>query len=163
MTVLERAKVLLGFARYWTMSFLRGIPEDRYTWQPWAGANHVTWTLGHLMVTDNWILKTLGGADRDPDGRLAAIYGMGSRPEPDAARYLPPEELKRAMAAARQELLQFAEQMSEEELLRPNEGDLQRFAPDRVGMLYSLAWHEGMHGGQLTAIRKALGLPPIIG
>jgi hypothetical protein len=30
-----------------------------------------------------------------------------------------------------------------------------------AGLLFRLVWHEGMHYGQLTVIRKSLGLQPV--
>ena len=53
--------------------------------------------------------------------------------------------------------------MSETDLLKSTEGDMAQFAADVAGVLFTLAWHEGMHAGQIVAIRKTLGLKPVMG
>ena len=163
MAILERAQAALAFARQRTMDYLRDFPEDKYTHQPWPGANHVAWALGHLMVTDNWVLTTFGGANRDPDGKLSELYGMGSRPTDEPARYASPADLRGQLERVQAELLRHVERMGEAELLQPCAGELAEFAPDKLGLLFQMAWHEGMHAGQIVAIRKALGLAPVMG
>jgi hypothetical protein len=34
-----------------------------------------------------------------------------------------------------------------------------KFASDPLDMIIKIAWHEGLHAGQVANIRKALGLP----
>ncbi len=41
--------------------------------------------------------------------------------------------------------------------------DLQSFAPSHAALIPTIAWHEGMHIGQLTVIRKSLSLDPVFG
>jgi hypothetical protein len=36
------------------------------------------------------------------------------------------------------------------------------FADTKMDLLYKLAWHDGWHLGQLTTLRKFLGLPGLL-
>jgi hypothetical protein len=41
--------------------------------------------------------------------------------------------------------------------------DYEMFAANYCGLASSLAWHEGMHAGQLTMLRRDIGLGPKFG
>ena len=163
MDIKSRAKGYLDFTRQGTLKYLEGIPEGKYTYQPWAGANHVLWNLGHIAATDMFAIAALKGASGFPTGPYDSIFGMGSTPVDDPSKYPPIKEVRDYLDGQRRELLALLERKSEADLLKPTEGDMAQFAPDAAGVLFSLGWHEGMHAGQIVAIRKALGLKPIMG
>ena len=48
--------------------------------------------------------------------------------------------------------------MSDDQLASPLPEDFKTFAPSLAALPSSIAWHEGMHSGQLTMIRKSLGI-----
>jgi hypothetical protein len=48
-------------------------------------------------------------------------------------------------------------------LTSPLPKELETFARSYGGMMCSIAWHEGVHAGQLTVVRKSLGLAPKFG
>ena len=51
--------------------------------------------------------------------------------------------------------------LTDEQLAGPPPEGFQKFAPTLGNILMRLLWHEGMHYGQLTVIRKSLGLAPV--
>ena len=67
------------------------------------------------------------------------------------------------MERSRKALYDWIESLDEEQLMTPLPGDWSRFAPNNVGVLAALAWHEGLHAGQLSAVRRELGLPSSMG
>ena len=161
MTLKERAKGLLNLSREWTLKYLEGIPEDKYTHQPWPGANHVLWTLGHLAETDAYVSHFLRGTPEEyKPGKYAELFGMGSTPVDDPTKYPPSAEIRDHLTRCREELLATVEGMSEADLLKPAPEDF--FAPDLIGTMFTVPWHEAMHAGQIVALRKALGLKPIM-
>jgi hypothetical protein len=163
MDIKTRAKAYLDFTRQWTLNYLEGIPEDKLTHQPWPGANHVLWNLGHIGASDTFGIAALKGATDLPTGPYDSIFGMGSTPVDDRSKYPPIKEVRDYVDGQRRELLALLGGMSEADLLKPTEGDMAQFAPDTAGVLFTLAWHEGVHAGQIVAIRKTLGLKPIMG
>jgi len=163
MDIKARARTHLDFTRSWTLNYLEGIPEDKYTFQPWPGANHVLWTLGHIAASDEFGIVALKGSTDFSMGPYAQQFGMGSTPVDDPSKYPPMKQVREYLDSQRRELLTLLDKVSEAELLLPTEGDLAQFAPDLAGIPFSLAWHEGMHAGQMVAIRKALGLKPVMG
>jgi hypothetical protein len=53
--------------------------------------------------------------------------------------------------------------MTESEAFMPCVGDSHGLASNRIEVIDRNAWHEGWHSGQLSSLRKALGLPGIMG
>jgi len=51
--------------------------------------------------------------------------------------------------------------LSDAELLEPIEGEAAQFAANRAVLMSSLAFHEGVHMGQVSVARRAAGLPPM--
>jgi len=161
MTLKERAQGFMDLSREWTLKYLQGIPADKYTYQPWPGANHVLWTLGHLAETDRYITHVLRGAPEEyTPGKYGDLFGMASTPLDDPTKYPTPAEIKDYLARCREELRAALEGRSEADLFKPAPEGF--FAPDLIGAMFTVPWHEGMHAGQITAIRKALGLKPIM-
>ena len=51
--------------------------------------------------------------------------------------------------------------MSDAQLRSPLPEGFTGFATSFAALMSSLAWHEGLHTGQLTVVRKSLGLEPL--
>ena len=62
---------------------------------------------------------------------------------------------------ARQNVLDWYHSLSEPELLVPLPDQLKQIAANRLCLIARLAVHESSHGGQLTVVRKSLGLTPV--
>lgn len=137
------------------------IPREHFLHQPFPGANHALWTLGHLATVDQFFLKTV--ADRDPAlfERYATMFFAKSTPSPNAGDYPPIDAVREYFDASRKAFRDWIESLDDERLTAPLPPEQQRFAPNLAGLLLRLLWHEGMHYGQLTVLRKSLGLAPV--
>ena len=60
----------------------------------------------------------------------------------------------------RESLLTSISDMSDADLAQLLSEDIRWYAVDGLALLFKLCWHEGMHAGQITAVRKSLGLGP---
>ncbi len=161
-SVLELGLRGLRFARTATLGLLKDIPEDKFLLQPAPKANHVLWILGHLAWTDDYFLQELAEQKSALPDDWSARFGMKSEPSPDRSRYPDVETVRTHLHARREAWLAWYGQRSPAELATPFTGELAGFAPNLGGLAHSLAWHEGLHGGQITVVRKALGLPPAL-
>ena len=72
-------------------------------------------------------------------------------------------ELLETMSSARRELVDWITSLPESKLADPVPEPYREFAPDYLSVPTTLTWHEGFHAGQLSAIRRSLGLPRIFG
>ena len=123
--------------------------------------NHPLWIVGHLAHTNEFPAQLLGVEYKAPDG-WDKLFGMKSVPVDDASKY--PDlatllaELDKGVAAVTPALASItpdalAAPMPDEQFrqMMPTVGD---------GLAFILASHFAMHLGQLSAWRRACGMPP---
>jgi uncharacterized damage-inducible protein DinB len=60
-------------------------------------------------------------------------------------------------------LLRAAQAMSDADGLSTTATDSGGFVKNRLDVLHKCAWHEGWHQGQISSLRRALGLPSVMG
>jgi len=137
------------------------IPADQFVHQPCPGANHALWTLGHLATVNQYFLKSLAGRDGALFEKHKAMFFAKSQPSPDVASYPPIDVVRDYFKTSRAAFRSWVESLSDEQLTGPTPAEFQKFAPTLGNILMRLMWHEGMHYGQLTVIRKSLGLAPV--
>lgn len=144
-----------------TLGLLEDIPPDRWCWQPLPGFNHAAWVAMHIALADDWGPTSLG----QPEKRWVDRYGdlVSAGPADDTARWPSRDEIMAVMEASHERFMACFEGVTEADLERPTSGPIADFAPNLGTLLDSHIWHEGFHGGQLSVIRKALGLPPKFG
>ncbi len=160
----EIGKATLDLARGTTLKMIDGIPQDKLTFQPFPKANHVLWVLGHCAVSDAYFCNTMGTENTvQIDESWGELFGMGSTPVADATKYPSLEKLTDAMKHAREGLLEWFSSMDDAKLNSPLPEDWKMFGPNFAALMNSIAWHEAIHTGQLTNIRRALDLPGALG
>lgn len=121
--------------------------------------NHPAWVLSHLSAYHPVIVELLtGGTPEDP---LHHRYGMKSHPVPDAAEYLPVDELRTQFLEGHANVEAALEAATPEAFEAPM--PVERWASKfpQVGMMlpYLLIRHEALHLGQVSAWRRIQGLP----
>jgi hypothetical protein len=159
----EHVIEILTFSRRMTDQLLEDIPDDKLLYQPLEGGNHALWVMGHLAVTDDMFAGLYdGGSTRLPES-YTNVFGMGSTPTSDPAGYPPVAEVRQQYAATRQRVLDAVRTADDATLDSAPPKDFEGFGPDRLGLLISVAWHEGLHAGQLTIVRRSLGIGPKFG
>ncbi len=151
------------FSRKTMNGFLDSIPEDKWCHQATAGCNHPLWLVGHIAWTDDYFLQTLAGKESAIPESWAETFGMGSKPTDSMRDYPPVAEVREHFNAVRESLLAWYGGLNDEQLAQPLPEQLAGFAPNHAALGATMAWHEGMHTGQLTMARKSLGLEPIFG
>lgn len=158
---LEAHLVSLDFARYFTNAMLDSIPEDKMCYQPVPDCNHALWVMGHLACTDEFFMQVCGGPWDQRFEQHKGTFFMGSKPVADPAVYGSPADIRAWLQDARTRMIDWLKGQTAEELTTPLPEFLQRAAADRMKLVPRLAVHESAHAGQLTVIRKSLGLAPV--
>ena len=168
MELRDHAHHALRFSRRMSDGLLGSFktPED-WVFQIHPKANHPLWIAGHLALVDNaFINRFRPDLATKPDG-WDALFSFGSQPKPDASLYPTPKEVLSYFRDRRDVLLQVLEELSEEELraAAPAAGERSPIAgaPSLGHAFIFIAYHEGMHSGQLTVTHRALGHAPIVG
>ncbi len=162
MEIKPRLQARLQFTRKasedWLSVFKR--PEE-WTNQVAPGTNHALWFAGHMAFVDNSLLKMLSSTERQEMPEYATKFGMKSQPSGNPADYPPPEEVLATMRDRRAALMRALDKLSEEELAKPCPPGGPAFFTDVASALEFAIWHEGMHAGQITQVRRAMGIPPL--
>lgn len=147
-----------GYAR----ALVGDIADDQMTVQPAAGMNHPAWVLGHLASTAVFGSSMLGLDLATPEG-WGGLFGSKSQPTPYRSDYPAKAELLEWFVKLREGLAGAVRSAdpSRFDAETPHEG-LRRFVPT-VGdaVVFMLTTHEAIHLGQLSAWRRAMGMPPV--
>lgn len=159
----QHAVNVLKFARQVSSDFLSGIPEDKLTYQSCPTDNHPLWVMGHLASTDAWFAGIVGVKGARFPEEWQKLFGMGSTPSSDRSIYPPLAEVREVFDKNRQLLIEWLEGATDAQLAMPLSKETHGFALDPIDFLIKGAWHEGWHMGQVASVRKALGLPKIVG
>lgn len=159
----QHALSLLQFTRKISNDMLNGIPEEKFTFQPCPTDNHVLWVLGHLASTDVWIAGVVGASGVTVPESYKKAFGSGSKPVSSTREYPPVAEVRKLFDGNRAALAKWYEGAPEASLTIPLKDKTGGFAEDPIDAALKLAWHEGWHFGQVASVRKAMGLPPVMG
>lgn len=133
-------------------------PEDKAIFQTSPTDNHLLWHLGHLAMDYHWFAAAIDGKPAGVPAEDNTLFGMGSKPLPDAKAYPPLAELRRRYEAGWQRFITAAEALRDDDATKPIFGESSGFLKDRLDTVDKVAWHDGWHAGQISGLRKALGL-----
>jgi uncharacterized damage-inducible protein DinB len=155
--LLRAAELNVDYAK----KLVADIPDEKMCEQPVPGMNHAAWVLGHLTyVFDSMI----GVFDQTPSmsNEWKELFNLKSKPEADRARYPSKAALLEAYERSYQRIVEAVKSASPEALDREFPNPRLRAILPTVGiaMVNILTSHQGIHLGQLSAWRRAQGLPP---
>ncbi len=156
-TVLQHAAML----EQWTLCSLEDIPSERFTEQPGGLTNHPAWIVGHLAYAmDN--VTVLFDAPPARDDAWHAPFKGGTAPTAERDDYPSKDELLAAFGEACQTLRRVVREAGEAALTREIEGEMRPFLPT-LGrwVAHALLTEVAFHTGQLSAWRRASGLPSV--
>lgn len=161
--VLQNGLSALAFSRRLLLSLVEDIPEDKWCQPAVAGHNHTFWILGHMVTTDDHFMTNLGKRQPKCPANWPAMFFMGSTPKPSLADYPAPATIRDHLASSRADLIEWFKSMDPDKLASPLPDDYKVFSGNYGTLMSTMACHESLHAGQLTSIRKSLGLSPVIG
>ena len=156
----------LNLARRLTTSMLSDFNTlNDWVFQAHPQANHALWIVGHLGLADNaFISKFRPRLGHEPKG-WKKIFWFGSQPIDDPKKYPPIDEVLEYFDDRRTVLLQVLADLTKEELSEPAPPAEAQSpiagAPNIGQVFFFIAYHEGMHSGQLSIARRGLGYSPL--
>jgi len=139
-----------------------GLAEDQLCLQPAPGMNHAAWVLGHLaFVFDSMIAVFDQKPNMTPEWK--ELFNLASKPMPERERYPSKAALLEAYEAAYLRIVEAVRSASAESFARefPNPRLRPLLPTVGVAMVHILTSHQGVHLGQLSAWRRALGLDKV--
>jgi hypothetical protein len=156
--ILRSFGMVVGYAR----ELLADVPDGRMAESPLAGINHAAWIVGHLAHSFQAIGGELGLGAWLPDD-WASRFGTGTRPAPDRSVYPSKIELLGWFDDGARRLTERLRRMSDADLNVPLPDERYRHVFPTLGaaVLHILTVHAAVHLGQLSAWRRAIGLPGV--
>jgi hypothetical protein len=162
MSFKDRIRRQLVTARKTSEGFLADFrTPDQWVKQVHECANHALWFAGHMGHTDNFFISIIAPEHARTDPRFAPCFGVGSKPTNNPADYPSVEETLAYMRERRAMLLRILDGLKDEDLSRPTPDGAPEFLPDFGSVFETAIWHEGLHSGQLSVVRRALGFAPL--
>ncbi len=163
MSMIERLQHQLQSARGFTQRIL----EDFKSPQDWVAqvcnqSNHALWFIGHMATTDNFFISLLRPEKAAAKDNYQELFGLGSTPSPKLEDYPPVDEVRAYMNDRRTVLLEILATLSDDDLATKTPDGTPDFLADYGQVFETAIWHEGLHSGQLTMVRRSLGHKPTI-
>ncbi|EAQ78831.1 DinB family protein [Blastopirellula marina] len=162
MTPKERLRKRLTTARAFTERLFEDFhsPEE-WTRQVCDQTNHALWIAGHLALTDNFFLTQIAPDLAEPRDEYQTLFGVGSQPVADPAHYPAAATVLEYLRDRRAVLLAAFDALDEEAMSTPTPDGSPDFLNDIGAVFETAVWHEGMHTGQLSVVRRSLGHEPV--
>ena len=142
-------------------AFVDDLTPTEFAAQPIPGVNSVAWMVGHLALTDRRILGLFGAVLPSlPDG-FEARFKTTRQPAGEQRDLGAPAELLAAFDTHRLALVETVRAADAAALDAPLLNPHPLFATAGEAAAF-MAVHLGLHAGQVTVIRRALGYPPLV-
>lgn len=151
----------MRFGRGFAKMVLDKTGDDLFFSIPHPGANHAAWVIGHLATTDDFILTTMTGVKSGLPEGWGKLFGGGSTVEPNPKKNPSRTELMAAFDERRAALEKWYTSIPDDQLHTPVEGNIAMFLPTRSALGGACGFHDGFHAAQISAARRASGLPPM--
>ncbi len=156
--VLRASAVNLEYAK----KLVADIPQDKMCAQPAPGMNHAAWVLGHIAFVFDSMIRVF---DQKPtmSPEWLELFNVASKPTSDRARYPSKAALLEAYEKNYLRIVAAIKAAGPEALARefPNPKLRPTLPTVGVAMVHILTSHQGLHLGQLSAWRRAQGMPAV--
>lgn len=147
------------FAQKYFQLLIKDFPQDKWLIRPTNVPSHALWQVGHLAFTCNAGLKALG-FDSIVDDSWAELFGPGSNSTDDAADYPAIEVVIEKYNEAVTKLTEIYSNADDDVLGKATKIErlIERFPRQGDFIVFLLTSHLAIHAGQLSTLRKLLGL-----
>ncbi len=141
---------------------LEGIDAGKLAAQPLLGMNHPLWIVGHVACAIELCSNLSGANYKAPEG-WDALFGMKSEPVGDASKYPDIQTLLAELDKGVESISPALDSITDAQLAAqmPDEGFRSKMPTIGDGLTFMLNGHVTFHVGQLSAWRRAIGLPPL--
>jgi hypothetical protein len=143
---------------------LADISADQFCQQPPGLPNHPAWLVGHLAFVRVAMLKQLGDTPTEFPEAWLPLFGRNSTPNDELANYPSKTELWDVFSRLQQMAITRVMALTPEQLEQPHGIETFKKSLPTLGdlILQMLVAHDGLHVGQLSDWRRALGYPRLM-
>jgi hypothetical protein len=141
--------------------FLSDLEDADLLVRPAAGANHIAWQVGHLILSESGMIqKELPDAAYPelPAG-FAEQHGKTTQAQDPPAGFAAKAVYLDLIDKTRKATVAALSKLSDADLDRPTTGRMAPFAPTLGAIFLLVSNHALMHAGQFSVVRRKLGKP----
>jgi hypothetical protein len=161
MNAKELLRQLVEFTHMVTRAYVDDLSDADLLVRSVPGCNHIAWQLGHLAVSTQGMLTSIGkDAPQLPDG-FAAAHTKETAASDDPRKFASKAEYVALTEKMKAASLAAIEATSDGDLDLPAPESMREYAPTVGAVLALLGTHWLMHVGQFVPIRRKLGKPPL--
>jgi hypothetical protein len=155
----ELLKMTLEMSRGMTLQLIEDMKDAPVTFPTAKGGCHPLWVLGNVTLAEAMFVREWIVGESNPVAGWNDIFGGGTEPVADAAKYPPFTEVMAKSDEMHKGTMALLDSFSEEDLDKPSKAPAQRrayFGTVRQCFLMT-ALHWMMHRGQVADARRAAG------
>ena len=164
MNTVQFIKSSLENNKGWLCGLVQDMADAPLTRPTPNGGNHPWWVLGHVVVSEAFLLDCCLEGKPNRYEAWREHFGNGTTPSDTGEGYPSLDELFAAFDAVRADALTYIDSLSEGDL------DQKSQAPEEYGPMFStvhgvlaaMIGHPYMHSGQVADARKAAGRGPLM-
>jgi uncharacterized damage-inducible protein DinB len=141
--------------------YVSDLSDEDLRQRPVPGANTIAWQIGHLTVSEPFLLRMELPSAAYPElpAAFAQRHATEKADDDSAAGLATKGEYLERFNQARNATLANLEKLSDADLDRTSTGRMARVAPTLGSLLLLISNHTLMHAGQFTVLRRKLGKP----
>lgn len=152
----------LNWTHAMTAQLANSVPPEKVTWQSAPTDNHVLWTLGHLATAYSWFASLIDGKGAELPGDYDKLFAFKSAPVNDPSKYPSIDSVRQLHEAAYRRMIEAIGDLTDAEALKPTTTDTGGFVKTKLEAIHRAIWHESWHQGQISTLRRAMGLPSVM-
>ncbi len=158
----DALKVGLDMAEMISLGYLEDLSDAEMLHRPTAGANHINWQVGHIIVSENQIMNSAvpGSMPALPAG-LAEKYTKETATSDDPSQFATKAELLKVYRDQRAATLAALSQLTDQDLDKESPENIRPYAPTVAAAVSMQGSHWLMHAGQWVIVRRQLGRAPL--
>lgn len=143
--------------------YVNDLTPEQMLHRPCDGANCCAWILGHLALNDRHFMKRIGVTPEQMPPLPEDFEQRFSQKEnaPAATNFGDTSGLLDIVRQNREAMIQAVERMDEAQLDASSGMDHPFFRTIGTALSF-MPIHMSMHTGQITLIRRSLGMPPVV-
>ena len=155
----ELLKMTLEMSRAMVLQLIEDMKDAPLTFPTLKGGCHPLWILGNVTLAEGTFVREYILGEPNPVAEWNDIFGAGTEPVADAAKYPPFHEVMAKSQEVREGTMALLDSFSEGDLDKPSKAPVKRqayFGTARQCFLMT-ALHWMMHRGQVADARRAAG------
>ncbi len=165
MKATDLIRLSLDQSKGWLNALLADMKAQPTTAPTPRGGNHPLWVLGHLASAEAGMIAGFIHGKENPLAKWDKLFGMGTEPVADAAKYPSWDELMGEFERTRANTLKLLGTYSDADLDRVlSVPDNMKAFFGTVGQVFAMiSVHTAFHTGQVADARHAAGKKPVFG